>query len=146
MFHRTAEQHRAGMTRASIINRINYETRWLSRADLVHVGFNAVRRLTEIKADLGVIPNGPAHSVIRRIDDALRFVDVVHAVDEIPDTRARERELSLLGSEILTRNREIFFTGVANQAFPIQREIGGRWFDELGWPEEVLRATSSAHA
>jgi hypothetical protein len=25
-----------------------------------------------------------------------------------------------------------------NQSFPINRQIGGRWFDELGWSEEVL--------
>ena len=46
-FFRTVEQHRQGMTRASVINRINYETEQLSRYDLVHVGYQAIRRLTE---------------------------------------------------------------------------------------------------
>ncbi len=52
----------------------------------------------------------------------------------------RARELDRLGDDILARNNSIFFSGVANQAFPINREIGGRWFDELGWPEELLDA------
>jgi hypothetical protein len=39
-------------------------------------------------------------------------------------------ELALLGSEIRRRNQETFFSGVSNQAYPINREIGGRWFDE----------------
>ena len=34
------EAHRRGMERASLVNRINYETRWLSRPDLVRVGFD----------------------------------------------------------------------------------------------------------
>jgi hypothetical protein len=45
-----------------------------------------------------------------------------------------------LGDEIERRNNQIFFSGVSNQAFPINRQIGGRWFDELGWPAEVLDA------
>ena len=138
IFYRSAEEHRRGMQRASIIHRINYETRWLSRSDLVHVGYRAVRRLTELKAERGILPKGIAHSVLRKIDDALQFIDVVHAVDEIADPREREREMGALGPEIRRRNEEIFFSGVANQAFPINREIGGRWFDELGWEPATL--------
>ena len=36
-----------GMERASLINRINCETKWLWREDLVYLGFKAVRRLME---------------------------------------------------------------------------------------------------
>jgi len=25
-----------------------------------------------------------------------------------------------------------------NQAFPLNRHIGGRWFDEMGWDPKVL--------
>jgi hypothetical protein len=32
----------------------------------------------------------------------------------------------------------IFWSGVMNQAFPVNRQIGGRWFDELGWDAEML--------
>jgi len=39
--------------------------------------------------------------------------------------------LGLFRAEIRQRNQVIFFSGVANQAFPINREIGGRWFDEI---------------
>jgi clorobiocin biosynthesis protein CloN6 len=140
VFFRTVEDHRIGMTRASLINRINYETRWLTRRDLVHVGYRAVRHLIEAKADTGYLPSGVAASVARKIDDALAFIDVVHAADEVSDPTARARALGELGDEIGRRNREIFFSGVSNQALPINREIGGRWFDELGWPAETLEA------
>ena len=143
LFYRSVEEHRLGMTRASLINRINYETKWLSRADLVHVGFWAVRRLTEMKTKYGIYPRGVGHHVCRRIDDALAFTDVVHEIDCLADSKVRRRELERIGSEILRRNREVFRAEVANQAFPIQREIGGRWFDELLWDHDTLEQFSS---
>jgi hypothetical protein len=39
-----------------------------------------------------------------------------------------------LGPEIRRRNHAIFFSGVENQAFPIGRAVGGRWFDETLFP------------
>lgn len=140
VFHRSVEEHRRGMLNASIINRTNYETKWLTRSDLVHVGYAAVRKLTQIKADLGALPEGIARGVVRNIDKALPFIDAVHAVDCIADPKARARELEGLGDEIVRRNHDIFFSGVANQAFPINREIGGRWFDELGWDSATLES------
>jgi clorobiocin biosynthesis protein CloN6 len=138
VIHRTVEEHRRGMQCASILNRINYETRWLSREQLVDVGFRAVRRLMEIKADVGLLPRSCVRDYNSRIDDALRFIPVVHEADCIPDPGDRARALNGIGDDILRRNNLIFFHGVMNQAFPINRHIGGRWFDEMGWDEAVL--------
>jgi clorobiocin biosynthesis protein CloN6 len=139
-FYRTAEQHRRGMERASIINRINYETQWLKREELVYVGYRAIKQVMEAKAETRALPTGIVEQYNARIDDAAEFVGIVHAVDQIEDPEARARELDKLGDEIERRNNQIFFSGVSNQAFPINRQIGGRWFDELGWPAEVLDA------
>ncbi len=131
VFYRTVEEHRRGMMRASIINRLNYETKWLNRSELVYVGYEAVRRLFEIKACTGLLPKSIVDDVVRKIDDAREFTKVVHEVDCITDERVRSVELSKLGSEILQRNKEVFFSGVQNQTFPLNRQIGGRWFDEM---------------
>lgn len=140
VFYRTVEEHRRGMERASIINRINYETKWLSRSDLVHVGFRAVRSVMEAKGEAGMLPASSVRNYNSKIDDALEFVDVVHEVDSIANQDERARELERLGDEILGRNNMIFFSGVMNQAFPINRDIGARWFDEMGWEAEDLEA------
>jgi clorobiocin biosynthesis protein CloN6 len=140
VFHRTLEEHRRGMECASIINRINYETRWLARRDLVDVGFRAVKRLMELKAETGLLPSSSVRNYNAKIDDALDFIGVVHEVDCMTDRTERVRELQNLGDEILRRNNMIFFSGVMNQAFPINRQIGGRWFDELGWESQELEA------
>lgn len=137
LFSRTAEEHRSSMERASLINRINYETKWLRREDLVYVGFKAVRRLMEAKAEFRALPTGVVKDYNAKIDDALDLIPRVHAADCLADRADRARALAEFGDEILRRNNMIFFSGVANQAFPINRGIGGRWFDEMGWPAEV---------
>jgi hypothetical protein len=38
----------------------------------------------------------------------------------------------------MRRNDLVLFSGVANQALPVNRQIGGRWFDELGWEPNEL--------
>jgi clorobiocin biosynthesis protein CloN6 len=143
VFFRTVEEHRRGMERASIINRINYETAWLSRRDLVHVGFRAVRRLMEAKAELGFLPRSMVRDYVKNIDHALDFIDVVHQADCIEDAVSRAAALDELGDEIQRRNDMVLFGGVMNQAFPINREVGGRWFDELGWKPGILDAATA---
>jgi hypothetical protein len=132
------------MERASLINRINYETKWLSRDELVYVGFKAVRRLMEAKSELGFLPSEVVRGYNAKIDDALRLIPVVHEADCLAHPAERARALESLGDDILTRNNMIFFSGVANQAVPFNRGIGGRWFDEMGWPAEVLAALDPA--
>ena len=133
VFYRTVEEHRRGMERASVINRTNYETKWMSRGEFLFVGFEAIKRLMETKMDLGFLPKSFVLPYLKRIGDAAAFVPLVHAADCLENPRDRAAALEELGDEILKRNNEILFHGVANQAFPVHREIGGRWFDELGW-------------
>lgn len=147
VFHRSVEEHRRGMERASIVNRLNYETRWLSRQELVEVGFDAVRRLMLAKADTGKLPRSWVQSYVGKVDDAVRFNRTVLAADNLSDAEDRRRALASLGDEILRRNDLVFQSGVANQAFPLPRDVGGRWFDELGWtPAELAKATRLAAA
>jgi clorobiocin biosynthesis protein CloN6 len=144
VFHRTVEEHRRAMGRASIINRLNYETKWQSRSELVYTGFRAVRKLMEIKAEIGKLPPSWVKKYNARIDDALEFVPIVHEADSIADPAVRKSELDKLGDGILERNDAIFFSGVANQAMPAARQIGGRWFDETGFDAHELAAMSGA--
>jgi clorobiocin/coumermycin A biosynthesis protein CloN6/CouN6 len=130
VFYRTVEEHRQGMQRASIVNRTNYETQWLSRYDLVRVGYRAVQDLTRLKGEYRFLPPSVVARVSAKIDDALEFGDAVLEADNITDPVARASALRSLGSEIARRNHETFFSGVANQSYPINRDIGGRWFDE----------------
>lgn len=140
VFFRTVEEHRRGMMNASLLNRMNYETRWLSRRDLVHIGFSAVRELMQIKAQTGMLPHPVVEHHNSLVDDALAFLPIVHEADSLADPEDRRRALEALGSEILRRNQQIITPRVSNQGFPLQRTIGGRWFDEFGWSAADLDA------
>jgi clorobiocin/coumermycin A biosynthesis protein CloN6/CouN6 len=146
VFYRTCEEHRRGMERASIVNRMNYETQWLPRAELVETGYVAIRQLMQAKARVGMLPPSAVGRFSEKVDDALRFVKVVTEIDDIRDPIARARALESIGDEIVKRNDMVLFSGVANQALPINRQIGGRWFDELGWEPDELDAVTEASA
>jgi hypothetical protein len=89
-----------------------------------------------------MLPKAWVRDYNARIDDALEFIPIVHQVDCIQDPHQRARELESLGDEILRRNNMVLFDGVMNQAFPVNRHIGGRWFDEMGWDQAVLLAAT----
>lgn len=146
VFFRTVEEHRRGMMNASLLNRMNYETRWLSRRDLVHIGFNAVRELMLIKAQTGMLPHAVVDHHNALVDDALMFLPIVHEADSLRDPEDRRRALDGLGAEILRRNQQIITPRVSNQGFPLQRAIGGRWFDEFGWSAAALDAVATRAA
>lgn len=141
-FFRTVEDHRRGMENASLIRRVNYETRLLDRRSLVVTGYEAVARLFEHRGELGSLPMGVAASVSERIADSLAFLLEVDRAASAADPRERAVALAPLAGEIARRNREVFFDGVANQAFPLNREIGGRWFDEI--PAEAAAQAARA--
>jgi clorobiocin biosynthesis protein CloN6 len=139
VFYRTVEEHRRAMMRASLINRTNYETRWLSRYDLVNVSYRAIRDLFALKGEIGLFPAAVINPLVKRLDDAREFINVVHPIDCIENEEDRKKALREIGDEIRRRNNEIFTSGVVNQAFPINRKIGGRWYDELLWEESWIQ-------
>jgi clorobiocin biosynthesis protein CloN6 len=146
VFFRTVEEHRRGMERASIINRINYETKWLRREDLVYTGFAAISNLMQAKAECGFMRRPLVATYNGKIADALSMIKVVHAADCIANPKERTLELEKLGGEIERRNRTIFHSGVSNQAFPVNRQIGSRWFDEMGWQPATIESYAAARS
>ena len=131
LFFRGVEDHKMGMQRASLINRMNYETRWMSRKTIVETGYEAIGLLFEMKGASGLLPSKAARDVASKLDDALRFLRVVHEIDCIQDEVGRAHELERIGDEIRRRNQEVLFSGVQSQKFPVYQEIGHRWFDEI---------------
>jgi hypothetical protein len=150
------------MERASITNRINCETRWLTRRQLVEVGFRSVEAVMTARAEAGHFPASRIVRFNQRVEDALAFNAIVEAADNLASPRERARALADLGDEIFKRNREIFFSGVANQAFPINRQIEAaglmRWAGrrvcwEIHWrwrgdkrPPVTLPPSGTAHS
>jgi clorobiocin/coumermycin A biosynthesis protein CloN6/CouN6 len=138
VFHRSLEEHRRAAMRPSLIDRMNYETRWLSREDIVRVGFGAVASVMAAKARRGKVPGPRAELFNRRLQDAVELTLEVHRADSLPCPGDRRRALEGLGDEILARNELVLSGTVIDQNFPVARPIGGRWCDDLGWAPEAL--------
>jgi B12-binding domain/radical SAM domain protein len=103
----TLEEHRQALTLPSWRYSLNYETKWLSRDEITAVTYEAIYRLTKLKAKYSVMPQAEASQQLRRIDDAraleLKIDDVMKSgsleglcrlkpeMDRINGFRAAER-------------------------------------------------------
>ncbi len=92
LFARTLEEHRRLLVAPSWKYVLNYETRWMSRHQLVDVTYAAGSRLNRIKAEYGLVSAEQAAATERRIQDAVRLISeidrlVAHAT---PDEFQRE--------------------------------------------------------
>jgi clorobiocin/coumermycin A biosynthesis protein CloN6/CouN6 len=132
IYHRTLEQHRQAMIEPLWYRRLNYETEWLSRRELQDVSYDAISRLVEIKGEYGVLPP--------------QFCTAV--LDTIAETRTMlgemERALTLDGAlprslrdQMRIYNRKILAYS-SDQIIPVRRPFGGRWFDDVTVPREMI--------
>ena len=80
IIHRTLAEHRAALTRPSWKETLNYETRWMSRQQIVDTTYAAVARLTRIKEQYHQITPELAAAQIERIDQA---IDMEKDIDSI---------------------------------------------------------------
>jgi hypothetical protein len=67
------EEHRRAMLSLSLKERVNYETIWMSREEIIYSSYEAVRRLVRAKGEVGMLPKSLAESVVRRIEEAVEL-------------------------------------------------------------------------
>lgn len=68
--YKTFEEHRQALTLPSWKYSINYETDWLSHDEITWVTYEAISRLTQLKAKYGQIPQRVADEQVERIERA----------------------------------------------------------------------------
>jgi clorobiocin biosynthesis protein CloN6 len=133
IFHHTLEEHRRAMVEPLWYRRLNYETRWLNRRHLQDVSYEAIARLVEIKGEYGVLPPRFCQAILKTIDETRQLLSEM------------ERALSLDGTlpaglrtEIRSYNRKILAYS-SDQIIPVHRPFGGRWFDDVTVPAEMIQ-------
>jgi B12-binding domain/radical SAM domain protein len=86
VIHRTLEEHRLALTRPTWRETLNYETRWMSRQQIVDATYAAISRLTRLKAQYGQIPEKMADEQVSRIERAMemekRIEEIVKSGDQ----------------------------------------------------------------
>ncbi len=86
VIHRTLEEHRLALTRPTWRETLNYETRWMSRQQIVDATYAAISRLTRLKEKYGQIPQKMADEQVSHIERAMemerRIEEIIKSGDE----------------------------------------------------------------
>jgi B12-binding domain/radical SAM domain protein len=67
LFYKTFEEHRQALLEPSWQFTLNYETKWMSRHDIVHSTYDACLRFAELKARYNLLPQSDATRVINTL-------------------------------------------------------------------------------
>jgi hypothetical protein len=70
LLYKTLEEHRQALTLPSWKFSLNYETEWLSRDAITEVTYEAIARLTKLKAKYGQMAQAEADRQLERIESA----------------------------------------------------------------------------
>ncbi|MGC8873419.1 MAG: TIGR04190 family B12-binding domain/radical SAM domain protein [Chloroflexia bacterium] len=87
-FYRTLEEHRRALLGPTWLQTLNYETRWMSRKEIVSVTYEAGRRLNRLKERYGLVAPTVAEEIAQRIDQAEAMLERVTRLWEQGDREA----------------------------------------------------------
>jgi len=120
--YKTAEEHRQALMSPSWKYMLNYETRWMSRDEIVYSTYEAALRLNRIKTRYGLVDQDTAPVIEKRIQGA---VSLMHEIDRVVETVRPEDQ-----------DRELRKLGVRFNYLDIATICGK---DELQWPTHFFR-------
>ncbi len=129
IFHRSLEQHRQALLSMNWKHRLNYETKWLSRDELVNTSYDAVRGLTVIKNRYGMLPDGIADGIVSRIDSTRALLQEIDNYQAMPSGDPKDSTGLDVRKKISGYNRKQF-NMVRSQQRPVDFSFTKlQWFD-----------------
>jgi B12-binding domain/radical SAM domain protein len=100
LFAHTLEEHRQRLVAPSWKYVLNYETRWMSRDQLVDVTYEAGKRLNRLKAAYGLAPADQTQATEQRIDRAVALMAEIDRLVASPTPGEFAREMARLKPEV----------------------------------------------
>ena len=85
LFYRTLGEHRQAMLMPTWKQRLNYETEWMTRDDIVRATYDGAMRLIELKAAYGVMGKEEAAKIMRHIrmaKDLIKRMEDTAVIDD----------------------------------------------------------------
>jgi clorobiocin/coumermycin A biosynthesis protein CloN6/CouN6 len=140
IFHRTLEEHRQAMVEPLWYRRLNYETRWLDRRQLQDVSYEAIARLVEIKGEYGVLPAAFCQAILGTIDETRQLLAEMERALLLDGTLP-----AALRNDMRSYNRKILAYS-SDQIIPVRRPFGGRWFDDVTVPRQMIEDCLASHS
>jgi clorobiocin biosynthesis protein CloN6 len=132
IFRHTLEEHRRAMVEPLWYRRLNYETRWLDRRQLQDVSYEAIARLVEIKGEYKVLPPKFCQAILDTISQTRQLLGEMERALELDGTLP-----AALRDEVRSYNRKILAYS-SDQIIPVRRPFGGRWFDDVTVPQQMV--------
>jgi B12-binding domain/radical SAM domain protein len=99
LIHRTLEDYAQAALSPHWRDMLGYETRWMSRQDIVDVTYEALLELNALKSKNGLLSPKRAALNERRLRDTVSLLKLVDDILELPDAGMRRRELEKLSEE-----------------------------------------------
>jgi B12-binding domain/radical SAM domain protein len=90
LFYRTLREHRQAMLMPTWKLRLNYETEWMTRDEIVRATYDGAMRLVELKAAHGAMDRGEAEQIKRHILMAKELMQRMEDVEVIDDSLKEE--------------------------------------------------------
>ncbi|MBL7047351.1 MAG: cobalamin-dependent protein [Candidatus Marinimicrobia bacterium] len=138
IFHHTLRDHYDALLSMNWKHRLNYETKWLSREELVDISYESVRALTLLKHKYKMLPEGIANSIVALIDSTRVLLKEIDAYQEMSDEKLQEEAGFDLKKRILEYNKKQF-NMVRSQQRPVDLGFAKQqWFDTDEAFEKVL--------
>jgi clorobiocin/coumermycin A biosynthesis protein CloN6/CouN6 len=99
---------------------------------LQDVSYEAITRLVEIKGEYGVVPPAFCRAVLETIDETRQLLGEMERALLLDGTLP-----AALRDEMRSYNRKILAYS-SDQIIPVRRPFGGRWFDDVTVPQQMI--------
>jgi radical SAM superfamily enzyme YgiQ (UPF0313 family) len=100
VFYRTLEEYRQALLQPSWKYTLSYETRWMTRDEIVDTTYQAALQLNQVKAEFGLIDSEVARKVDERIKEAVTMMKRIDELMEEKNAGTREEQLKRLKPQI----------------------------------------------
>lgn len=123
LLFKTLEDFRTALLQPSWKHALSYETRWMSRDQIVEVTYEAALRLNRIKADFGLIDRATSHLMEKRIVLARQLIAQIDEFMGLPEAQrdpaleAIRGQLEQVNSNTLCEAKEIQWPSPRNFHF-----------------------------
>lgn len=106
LYYRTLAEHRQAMLKPAWKERLNFETRWMNRDEIVNATYDGAERLIELKAAHGLLERREADEIKGHIQAARELVKRMEGVTVV-DGALRDEIFRVNRLEFLCEKREL---------------------------------------
>lgn len=110
LFYKTLEEHRQALLAPSWKYMLNYETKWMSRDELVASTYEAALELNCLKVEHGLLKQKEGQMIEARIKEAMSLMQRIDDIVSIRDEELRETRMNKLRARFSSLNTSTICT------------------------------------